>query len=119
LARLLPRQRWAAFLVTPSTLLCWRRELIARRWTDPRTGRGRRGVDEQVVALVVRLARENPRWGCLRIVGECANLGVRVSARSVRRIVRRYGLGPAPRRGGPGWTLFLRARPAGCWRRIS
>jgi hypothetical protein len=43
----------------------------------------------------------------LRIVGECRNLGVRVSATSVRRILRRDGLGPAPRRGGPTWTEFL------------
>src|SRR5438046_5950946 len=70
LARLLPRQRWAAFLVTPSTLLRWHRELIARRWTYPRTGRHQRGLDEEIVALVVRLARENPRWGYLPIVGE-------------------------------------------------
>jgi hypothetical protein len=57
------------FLVTPSTLLRWHRELIARRWTYPRTGRARQGLDEEVVALVLRLARENTRWGYLRIVG--------------------------------------------------
>jgi hypothetical protein len=113
LARLLPRDRWAAFLVTPSTLLRWHRELIARRWTYPRTGRGQRGLDEEVVALVVRLARENPRWGYLRIVGECRSLGVRVSATSVRRILRRHGLGPAPRRGGPSWSQFLRSQASG------
>jgi transposase InsO family protein len=70
-------------------------------------------LDEQVIALVVRLAQENPRWGYLRIVGECANLGVRVSATSVRRILRRHGLGPAPRRGGPTWAQFLRAQAHG------
>jgi transposase InsO family protein len=113
LAKLLPRERWAAFLVTPSTLLRWHRELIARRWTYPKTGCGRRGLDEEVVVLVVRLARENPRWGYLRIVGECRNLGVRVSASSVRRILRRHGLGPAPRRGGPSWTQFLRTQAQG------
>jgi transposase InsO family protein len=113
LAKLLPRERWAAFLVTPATLLRWHRELIARRWTYPRTGRERRDLDEQVVALVVRLARENPRWGYLRIVGECRNLGVRVSATSVRRILRRHRIGPAPRRGGPTWTQFLRAQASG------
>jgi len=113
LAKLLPRERWAAFLITPSTLLRWHRELIARRWTYPRTGRSRRGLDEQVVALVVRLARENPRWGYLRIVGECRNLGVRVSATSVRRIRRRHRIGPAPRRGGPSWSQFLRAQTSG------
>ena len=113
LAKLLPRQRWAAFLVTPSTLLRWHRQLIARRWTYPHTGRGQRGLDQQIVALVVRLARENPRWGYLRIVGECRNLGVRVSATSVRRILRRHSIGPAPRRGGPTWTQFLRAQASG------
>ena len=66
-----------------------------------------------VVALVIRLARENPRWGYLRIVGECRNLGMRVSATSVRRILRRYGLGPAPRRGGPTWSQFLRTQAGG------
>src|SRR2546423_12116256 len=69
LARLLPRDRWPVFLVTPSTLLRWHRELVRRRWTYPRTGRGRRGLDEEIVALVVRLARAKPRWGELRIVG--------------------------------------------------
>jgi putative transposase len=50
LAELLPRQRWAVFLVTPSTLLRWHRELIARRWTYPHTGRDRRGLNEEIVA---------------------------------------------------------------------
>ena len=67
----------------------------------------------EVVDLVVRMARENPRWGYLRIVGECRKLGVRVSATSVRRILRRHRLGPAPRRGGPSWTAFLRAQATG------
>src|SRR4051812_25197875 len=113
LAKLLPRERWAAFLVTPATLVRWHRQLIARRWTYPRTGHDARGLDEEIVALVVRLARENSRWGYLRIVGECRNLGVRVSATSVRRILRRHGLGPAPRRGGPTWTQFLKTRASG------
>jgi putative transposase len=110
LAKLLPRERWPAFLVTPATLLRWHRELVARRWTYPQTGRGRRGLDPEVVALVVRMARDNPRWGYLRIVGECRKLGVGVSATSVRRILRRHRLGPAPRRGGPSWSAFLRAQ---------
>ncbi|MFF0372633.1 integrase core domain-containing protein [Micromonospora sp. NPDC005087] len=70
-----------------------------------------------MVDLVVRLARNNPRWGHLRIVGECRKLGVQVSATSVRTILRRHRhrhrLGPAPRRGGPTWKQFLRAQAAG------
>jgi transposase InsO family protein len=65
------------------------------------------------VELVRRLARENPRWGYMRIVGECRLLGVRVSASSVRRILCRHRLGPAPRRGGPTWTQFLGAQARG------
>ncbi|GAA1029123.1 hypothetical protein GCM10009557_16500 [Virgisporangium ochraceum] len=113
MAKLLPRERWPVFLVTPSTLLRWHRELVVRRWTYPYTGRGVRGLDQHVVDLVLRLARENPRWGYMRIVGECRSLGVRVSASSARRILRRHRIGPAPRRGGPTWTQFLRAQAGG------
>ena len=77
------------------------------------TGQARRGLPDQVVELVGRMARENPHWGYLRIVGECRKLGVRVSATSVRRILRRHHLGPAPRRTGPSWTAFLRAQARG------
>ena len=54
-----------------------------------------------------------PRWGYLRIVGECRKLGVSVSATSVRNVLRRHRLKPAPRRTGPTWTEFLRAQAAG------
>jgi hypothetical protein len=47
------------------------------------------------------------------VVGACHNLGVRVSATSVRRILRRHGLGPAPRRGGPTWSQFLHSQASG------
>ena len=113
LARLLPRTRWPVFLVTPATLMRWHRELVAHRWTYPRIGAVRPGLAPEVVDLVVRMARENPRWGYLRIVGECRKLKVKVSATSVRRILRRHRLGPAPRRGGPSWTAFLRAQAGG------
>src|SRR5216683_6351086 len=113
LARLWPRERWSAFLVTPATLLRWHRELVRRRWTYAREPRVRRGLDPAVVELVLRLARENPRWGYLRICGECAKLGMRVSATSVRNVLHRDGLGPAPRRSGPTWAQFLRSQAAG------
>jgi hypothetical protein len=56
---------------------------------------------------------ENPRWGCLRIKGELAKLGVRVSATAIRTLLRRHGLGPTPRRSGPTWSEFCAARPPG------
>src|SRR5919107_687037 len=71
LARLLPRERWSAFLVTPATLLRWHRDLVRRRWTYLHRQGHRRGLDPSVVDLVLRMARENPRWGYQRIAGEC------------------------------------------------
>jgi putative transposase len=65
-----------------------------------------------VQGLVLRLARENPAWGYRRIVGELRGLGVAVSASSVRSILIRHGLPPAPERGSAGWRLFLRQQAA-------
>jgi transposase InsO family protein len=113
LAKLLPRERWGAFLVTPATLLRWHRELVARHWRFPHVPQSHKALDDEVVELVVRLARENPRWGYLRIVGECHKLGVALSATSVRNVLRRHRLKPAPRRSGPSWGEFLRAQATG------
>jgi hypothetical protein len=71
LARLLPRERWGVFLVTPATVLRWHRELVRRHWTQ-RHRHQRPGLPHDTVELVLRLARENPRWGYVRIAGECA-----------------------------------------------
>jgi transposase InsO family protein len=64
----------------------------------------------ETVELICRLARENPRWGYLRIVGELKKLGVPVSKTSVAAVLRRQGFRPAPRRAGPTWSQFLRAQ---------
>ena len=61
-SRVLPRSRWSCFLVRPETLLRWHRRLVAGAWTYPRCGPGRPPLDEEVQQLIVRLARENPRW---------------------------------------------------------
>ncbi len=101
-SRAIPRDRWVAFLVTPSTILRWHRELVKRKWTYRRTGRpGRPPLDPGVRALILRLARKNPRWGCVRIEGELRKLGIRVSATTIRSLLRTARLGPALRRGGP------------------
>jgi putative transposase len=103
LSRLLPRPRWSAFFVTPTTLLRWHRELIARRWTYPHARPGRPPVDRQVRDLVLRLAAENPTWGHRRIQGELVGLGYRVAASTVWKILNKAGIDPAPRRSGPTW----------------
>jgi hypothetical protein len=59
------------------------------------------------------MAKENSRWCYLRIRGEPLKLGIRVSATSIRTVLRREGLGPAPRRTGPSWSEFLRAQAHG------
>ena len=96
LARLLPRQRWSAFLVTPATLLRWHRDLVARRWTYAHAGRAR-GLGPVVIELVLRLARENPRWGYTRIEDELTGLGIGVSATTIASVLRSSRPGPAPR----------------------
>ncbi len=113
LARLVPRERWAAFLVTPETILRWHRALVRRRWTYPHRRAGRPRLPDETIELIVRLARENSRWGYLRIVGELKKLGIVVSKGSVANVLRRRGLPPAQRRAGPGWTEFLRAQAKG------
>jgi putative transposase len=107
--RLLPRSRWPSFVVTPRTLLRWHRGLGARRWTyTSRTGRP--PIGGAIHQLVLRLARENPRWGYQRIAGEINGLGLRVSATTVMKILRQAGIGPAAERAGLSWRAFLRAQ---------
>jgi putative transposase len=112
-SRTLSRDRWASFMVRPQTILRWHRELVRRKWTYRGRGPGRPPLDPETSDLIVRLGRENPRWGCVRIQGELRKLGIRVGASTIRRILRRGGLGPAPRRTGPTWSQFLRAQGRG------
>jgi len=113
-SRALPRTRWSSFLVRPQTLLRWHCELVRRKWTwRRRSAGGRPPISEEVRVLILRMGTENPRWGCLRIRGELGKLGVRVSATTIRTLLRANGLGPAPRRCGPTWREFLRAQAQG------
>ncbi len=98
-SRPLPRPNWRSFMVTPATLLRWHRRLVGR-WTYG--GRcGRPPIDEEARELVLRLARENPRWGYQRIAGELNGLGIAVSATTVAKILRQAA---------PPSPSFLRAQ---------
>jgi putative transposase len=79
-SRLLNGKSQHSFIVRPDTLLGWHRQLVRRRWTYAGRRPGRPSVSEAIHELVLRLARENPRWGYRRIAGELAGVGVRVSA---------------------------------------
>jgi putative transposase len=111
-ARLLPPRRRQGLIVTPQTLLRWHRELVRRKWTQRQRSSGRPPIERRVRGLVLRLARENPRWGYPRIAGELLKLGVRVSPSTVRRLLISEGLKPAPRRSGPSWGAFIRQQAA-------
>jgi putative transposase len=111
LTRLLPRPVRMKRLVTPDTLLGWHRRLVRWRWTYPHKG-GRPSIDAKVAALIEQMARENPSWGYKRIQGELLGLGYRVGASTVRRVLKRLRMPPAPQRGRTTWRQFLRSQAA-------
>ena len=112
LIRVLPARLRMHRLVTPGTVLRWHRRLIARKWTYPhRTGRP--PVGPEIAALIERLATENRSWGYQRIQGELLKLGHRVSASTIRRVIRALRIPPAPERHtDTTWRRFLRAQAA-------
>ena len=100
-----------ASIVTPDTILRWHRQMIAEKWTHKRRSPGRPRVMEIIADLVVRMARENPRWGYTRIQGALYNVGHRVGRTTIANIIKRNGIDPAPERGRrTTWSQFLRAR---------
>src|SRR5712692_11257839 len=84
--------REIATIVAPDTLLRWHRQLIARKWTYPKSASSRRGVLAEIRRLIVRMAEENPTWGYSRIVGALKTVGHRVSRSSIARILKAHGL---------------------------
>jgi len=109
LTRLLPGPGRMSRLVTPDTLLRWHRRLVRWRWTYPSQG-GRPPVDARVAVLIEQMARENPGWGYKRIQGELLGLGIKIGASTVRRVLKRLRIPPAPRRSRTTWRQFLRSQ---------
>jgi putative transposase len=96
----LPRASRGLLLVTPRTVLRWHQAMVRRKWRQLLGRVGRPPLSAEIREVALRLARENPRWGHRRIGGELAKLGFRVSPTSIRRLLARAGLEPAPRRPG-------------------
>ena len=97
-------------LITPATVLRWHRRLVTKKWTYPNRS-GRPPVDPTIAALIERMALENDTWGYQRIRGELLKLGYRVGASTIRRILKRRRLPPAPLRStDTSWRRFLRAQ---------
>jgi putative transposase len=86
LANRLPRRAWGGLLVRPETVLGWHRALVGGKWAALGRGRGpgRPRLDAECRQLILRLAKENPRWWYMRIRGELLKLGYVVSATSIR-----------------------------------
>src|ERR1019366_5309350 len=99
-------------LGTPGTTLRWPRAIVRRR-RAARSTRGKTGRPaprQNIRALVLRLARDNPEWGYRRIHGELAGLGAKIAASTAWEILKKAGIDPAPRRTAPTWSQFLRSQ---------
>lgn len=99
-------------IFTPDTILRWHRELVARKWdySERRQKPGRPPVSQEIIELLLRLARENPTWSYDHLQGALGNLGHKISDSTVANILRDHGLEPAPeRKRQTRWHTFLKA----------
>jgi HTH-like domain len=99
-------------IATPDTLHRWYRCLVVQTPSRKPLGQslGRPRVAMEIEQLVVRMATENPCWGYRRIQGALSNLGYRINKTTVRNILRRHHIDPAPIRGKAGmrWSQFVK-----------
>ncbi len=98
-------------LVTPDTLLRWYRKLIAKKYDGSKFRKaGRPKTAAEIEQLIIRMVRDNPRWGYTRIRGALYNLGHEIGRNTIKRILLENGFDPAPlRKQGMSWETFLKA----------
>jgi hypothetical protein len=98
-------------LVSPDALMRWHRRLVAQKWDfRKRRSPGRPGIMREISELIVRMAQENPGWGCTRIQGALANLKHTVGRGTIANVLKRNGIEPAPERSQrTTWSTFLKA----------
>ncbi len=96
-------------LLSPRTVFRWHNELVKRKWTyNHQSKGGRPRLSQDLQNLIVSLAKENPRWGYGKIEGELLKLGVKVSQTTIRNVLNRHGIVPAPVRAGSiGWRHLM------------
>jgi len=105
--------RQALLLIQPETLLRWHRAGFRALWRrKSRPGPGRPPLPAETVALIRRLAADNPLWGTERIRGELRKLGIRVAKRTVQTYLPRQR---TPRSPGQSWATFLRNHATDIW----
>jgi hypothetical protein len=99
----------------PDTILAWHRTLVVQQsdTSQPRKALGRPHINQELEALVVRMAQENRSWGYDRMVGAVANLGYRISDQTVGNILKRHHIPPAAERTKTlTWREFIRMHMA-------
>jgi putative transposase len=96
-------------IIKPETVNRWHRELVRRKWTQEQKSRGGRPrISQEIESLIVRMAREYKRWGYAKIEGELLKLGYKFSLTTVRNVLDRNGIIPAPiRYGSIGWRKLM------------
>jgi putative transposase len=100
----------ALHIVQPDTLLRWHREMFHRYWR--RKSQGKPRISSERIALIVKMAKENPLWGAERIRGELMKLGIEVSKRSIQKYM------PKDRQehsSGQNWATFLKNQAGHTW----
>ncbi|MDP2735092.1 MAG: integrase, partial [bacterium] len=106
LHRLWPAWRSSLILVKPDTVIRWHRQAFKAFWTwkSRRKKAGRPPLDPEIIALIKRMASENPTWGAPRITSELLLLGFKVRDTAVAKYMPRRKHGPPSQR----WRTFLK-----------